>query len=262
MITRTIAFVALLAALGLLPRAVRADSADPCYVPARIASSEMTLPVVAERVRNKQPLTIAVLGSASSAGAGIGGALQAYPSRLRAELAQRFPGIPVTVDNFSKRGLAASEMAGIIVQRVVPARPALVIWQTGTVEAVRGADIRELGASLVAGIEVLRRTPADVILMTPQFSPRTAAMIDLARYADYMERIAGVSGTGLLDRHEIMRYWTEEGLIAFDSPTPAEQERLVDRIHGCLARLLADRIEAAAAAAPAAVATPPAAPAR
>jgi hypothetical protein len=227
-----------------------ARAADPgidrCRIPDSLIRPETLVPRVAEAVADGQPIKIVILGTASSAGAGVSDPRQAYPERLRDELSRRFPRAPVSLVNLAERGWTAAEMAAAIDGKVLPLKPTLVIWQTGTVEAVRGLDVNAMGDALGTGIVKLHAHQVDVVLIVPQYSPRTAAMVNFAPYTEYMERIAGGLEVNLFNRYDIMKHWVEEGFVDFDERGRVLQRFGADQVHGCLAVLLADLIERAA----------------
>jgi hypothetical protein len=52
-------------------------------------------------------------------------------------------------------------------------KPDLVVWQTGTIDAIRRVEPEEFRSALDEGIETLQNSGTDVILMNMQYSPRT-----------------------------------------------------------------------------------------
>ena len=227
-----------------------AQATDPgidwCRVPDAIVRPDSSLPRVAEAIAKGEPIKIVILGTASSAGAGVSAPYQAYPERLREELSRRFQPVLFSLVNLSQRGWTAVEMAATLDAKVIHLRPTLVIWQTGTVEAVRRLDVNQMGDALSAGIEKLKEGRIDAVLIEPQYSPHTAAMINFEPYAEYMQRIASGVGVNLFNRHDIMKYWVEKGFVKFDGSGRALQRFVGDQVHGCQATLLADLIERAA----------------
>ena len=227
-----------------------ARAADPgidwCRVPLDLVRPDSSLPRFAEAIAKGEPIRIVILGTASSAGAGVSAPYQAYPERLREELGRRFQPALVSLVNLSQRGWTAVEMAAALDAKVMQLKPTLVVWQTGSVEAVRGLDINQMGDSLGAGIEKLREGRIDVILIEPQYSPHAVSMVNFAPYADYMQRVAGSANVNLFNRHGIMKHWVEEGVVKFDISERALQRFVADQVHGCQAILLADLIERAA----------------
>jgi hypothetical protein len=219
---------------------------DWCRVPDALVRADWTLPRVAEAVRQDHSIRIVVLGTASSAGAGVSAPYRSYPERLREELARRFPHAPVTLVNLSQRGWTAVDMANALDAKVITLKPTIVIWQTGSVEAARGLDVNQMGDALGAGIDKLRGNHIDVILIEPQYNPHATAVINFEPYTEYMQRIADSLGINLFNRHDIMKHWVEEGMVNFDRPNRALQSLNADQVHDCLGLLLADLIDRAA----------------
>lgn len=219
---------------------------DWCRVPDALVRADTSLPHFAEAIAKGEPIKIVVLGTASSAGAGVSAPYQSYPERLREELGRRFQQAPISLVNLSQRGWTAVDMVATLDAKVIPLKPTLVVWQTGSVEAVRRLDINQMGNALSAGIGRLRAESIDVLLIEPQYSPHTAAMINFEPYTDYMQWIASSLDVNLFNRHDIMKHWVEEGFVKFDESGRALQHLNADQVHGCLAILLADLIERAA----------------
>jgi hypothetical protein len=234
----------LAAGLAFLPGAVRAqDVAAQCQVPAELATLEDPLPRLASRLGDR-PLSVTVIGSGSSAGAGTSGASRAYPQVLQRELERRL-GTPVVVDSIARRGATAADMLEIIRRNVVPRRPALVIWQTGTADAVRGVDINTFGDALEKGLDALHERGIDVVLMDMQYGPQTDSLLKLRPYRNYMLWAARGRDVPLFRRHDVMSYWAERGVVELSATTRPDQVKAADFVHDCLGRLLAAGIQAA-----------------
>jgi lysophospholipase L1-like esterase len=232
----TVAAMALMAGLGT---ALAADSPD-CAVSAHLAATDYPLPRVAAAVDRTRMLDIVVMGAGSSTLAGPGGADLAYPARLQAVLSKRFPGVKTKVVTNVKSRRSAAEMMEAFEKVLMEEKPVLVIWQSGTVDAITGVDPEDYRATLDEGIELLHAGGADVVLMNMQYSPRTESMIAIQAYADNMRLVAQQREVPLLDRFAIMRHWSELG--TFDLSTATRKLETAARIHDCLAQLLADII--------------------
>jgi hypothetical protein len=105
-----------------------------CDVPAYLLTTESTLPKVADAIKSGLPLDILVVGSRSSTITSSESG--AYPARLQAMLKEKLPSTVVNVafDLHSKK--TAEEVAAGFVKLVEDKKPTLVIWQTGTVDAM------------------------------------------------------------------------------------------------------------------------------
>jgi hypothetical protein len=83
------------------------------------------------------------------------------------------PNIGSSLDQGS-RGEIASQMLARFERDVLPYHPQLVIWQTGTNQALRSGDIEGYVDTIREGLSRLKATRADVVLMEPQFGPARA----------------------------------------------------------------------------------------
>jgi hypothetical protein len=119
-------------------------------------------------------------------------------------------------------------------------KPRLVIWQSGTADALNGVEADDFRSSLDAGVEKIQASGADVILMNMQYSPRTASMLDVSAYADVMRHVAQQRSALLFDRLAIMQYWNEAG--TFDLYTATKKYDMARQVHECIGRGLALQI--------------------
>lgn len=232
-----IAAVAVAAALYLLAGAA---FAEPCDVPGYLLFGSNELKHVAEAVQKQHKLTIAVVGTGSSILAGPDGPRSAYPARLEAVLKQKLPGIDVKVVSLVRTRMTTEDLAKGMEKVLTDEKPDLVIWQTGTLDAIRRVDPDEFRAALDEGVETLHKGGADVILMNMQYSPRTDIMVPLGPYADNMRHVAQQHEIPLFDRLAIMRNWSDTG--AFDLYAAGKDNVLAQRVHDCIGRGIAAMI--------------------
>ena len=219
----------------LVAAPVRAEDAPAsCEVPDYLLGSESTLAKVADTVKSGHPLNILVIGSRSST---ITGAeASAYPARLQEALKEKLPSIAVNVSLELEAKKTAEEVAGGIVNLMEAKKPTLVIWQTGTVDAMRSVDPDDFHAALDEGVAALQNAGADVVLMNPQYSPRTETMISVPPYLDNMRLVAQQHDVPLFDRFAIMRQWNDTG--DFDLFSATHGIDLAKRVHDCIGRAL------------------------
>jgi hypothetical protein len=228
----------LLAGLWTAGPARAEEAAVSCEVPAYLLASESVLPKVAEAIKSGHSLDILVVGSRSST---INATLNtsemgAYPGRLQAALKQKLPSITVNVSVEIQAKKTAEEMAAGLPKLMEGKKPTLVIWQTGTVDAMRSVDPEDFRAAVDDGVVALQEAGADVILMNPQYSPRTETMISAPPYLDNMRVVAQQHDVPLFDRFAIMRHWNESG--DFDLFSTFHGIELAKRVHDCLGRAL------------------------
>jgi hypothetical protein len=209
---------------GLLTAApMRAeDAAQRCEVPAYLLTSESALRKVADAVKSGHRLDILVVGSRSSTINTSDGS--AYPGRLQTMLREKLPSVTVNVS------------LELLVKLVEDKKPTLVIWQTGTVDAMRSIDPDDFRGAVDEGVAALQNAGADVVLMNLQYSPRTETMISASPYLDNMRVVAQQHDVPLFDRFAIMRHWNESG--DFDLFSATHGVELAKRVHDCLGRAL------------------------
>ena len=227
---------------------VRAED-DPtgCDVPASLLESGSALQKVAATVKEGRPLKVLVIGSRSST---LGSdAANAYPARMQAALKDKLPQLTVDLSVEIQASKSAEEVGSSLVKLMEGKTPTLVIWQTGTVDAMRSVDPDEFRTAVEEGVVALQNAGADVILMNPQYSPRTETMISVPPYIDNLRAVAQAHDIPLFDRFAIMRQWNEQG--DFDLFSAAHGIDLAKRVHDCLGRALAKFIIDAAHIGPA-----------
>jgi len=129
-----------------------ADEPAECRVAERLVQNPFPLPRASKALEAKR-LDILVLGGGSSMLPGASGESKAYPSRLQNVLAQKLPNIAikVTVDTKSRR--TAAEALRAIPQDLATAKPNLVVWQAGVIDAMQGVDPEAFSATLNKGVE-------------------------------------------------------------------------------------------------------------
>ena len=220
--------------------ATHAEKADVCAVPGYLMLGDSPLERVKAAVTKDKSLRILVLGTTSSTLPGAEGAKYAYPARLEAALRRRLPGVAVTVVTAAKPRQSASEMGELIEKLLLDEKPNLVLWQTGTFDAVRGLDPEEFRASIADGVETIQAGGADIILMNQQYSPRTELMVALGPYADNMRWVAREREVPLFDRLAVMRHWYDSGQIDLYAAT--KDIGTAKLVHDCIGRALASMI--------------------
>jgi lysophospholipase L1-like esterase len=231
--------IALIAMIALMRgAAIAADEA--CEVPDSFLSSETDLTRVTKEIKDSHRLDISVIGTGSSALPGSDGARYAYPARLEDVLKQRLTGIDVKVTAHVQSRATTADMSSGLEKVLTDDKPALVIWQTGTADALSGIEPEDFRSSLDDGVETIQTAGTDVILMNMQYSPRTESMLDVSTYADVMRWVAQQRGALLFDRLGIMRAWNDDG--TFDLYAATKKYDMARSVHDCISRALASQI--------------------
>jgi hypothetical protein len=235
---RTLATAVLLCCQFLGP--ALAEELPDCNVPSYFISGDSALKRVAASVKERKSLRIIVVGTASSSLIGPTGAASAYPARMQVALERRLPGVAVETRAMVRPRQTASQMAGEMEKFAADSKPVLVIWQAGTVDAMRGVDPDSFRFAIGAGVDALQKAGSDVILMNLQFSPRTESVIALGSYADNMRLVSRERDIPLFDRLAIMRHWNDVG--TFDLATATKDTKMAAQVHDCIGRALASQI--------------------
>jgi lysophospholipase L1-like esterase len=214
-----------------------------CRLPRDIIEDDPRLAATAERLRAKEPLTIVAIGGASTAGIAAGeGGQWAYPRRLEEALRRRVPGVAITVLNKAVPRQTAQQMIDRFAKDVIPAEPTLVIWETGTVDAVRGADVETFAAAVQDGIAALRQNKSDVLLVNMQYNPDTESVINFGPYLEALRHSADLADVYVFRRFEAMKYWSENGVFNFVDVPKDAREGLARDVYRCLGDALAEAI--------------------
>ncbi|WP_162136938.1 SGNH/GDSL hydrolase family protein [Magnetospirillum molischianum] len=198
------------------------------------------LPHVAAKLAGGGPVRVVTLGSSSTAGFGASSADHSYPTRLGELLAQAFRNDQIEVINSGINGQNAEEMVARLYHDAIEEGADLVIWQTGTNDAVSRIDPEKFRDHLERGIAWLAEAGIDLILMDPQFYPGLRSQPVYERYVEVMRETAARHDVPLFPRYELMRHW------ASLSPPPAflsdDRFHLNDDGYACIAELVAAMI--------------------
>ena len=213
-----------------------------CAAPAGLMTVGPALRRAAGRIRQRQPLRIIAVGSSSTLGVGASDPQLSYPSRLEAELRERFPGRDIRVVNRGRSGEDAPEEAIRLERDVIAEHPDLVIWQVGTNALLRRDDFTTDDASIRAGIARLRSGGSEVVLMDLQFAPRVIGRPAHMAMERLIAAAAEETGVGLFRRFEIMHSWQEEQAADGAPMIGADGLHMTDRGYECLAVDLAEAL--------------------
>jgi hypothetical protein len=239
--------IARLAGLAMVMLGSHPALADPrCAVPHELLEDDGQLPITAAAVKRHAPLKIVAIGGASTAGSGASGIAASYPMRVQAHLETRLRGSSVTIINKALARQTTAEMIARFNLEVLPERPVLVIWETGTMDAIRGVDLDSFTRTLTDGIARLKAGGADVILIDPQYSPRTLALMNLQPYLEAIHMVGDATRIDVFNRFDIMHLWVDQGRFDMTLKPPkltAEIDALYDCVGQLLAQVIAERLE-------------------
>jgi acyl-CoA thioesterase I len=158
----------------------------------------------------KRAGTILVVGSSSTVGLGASSPLKTYVAQLQLNLQRAFPGANLRVVARGVSGEMAQGAAARMKREVAATRPALVIWQVGTNDALGHYAMERFENCLQRTLAWLKDQGVDVILLNPQYGE---ALIKDAYYEKIVSSIARVSAQEnvlLVDRFGSMRGWARD----------------------------------------------------
>ena len=219
--------------------AASAVSGDACAVAEHLVHADAGLPRAAAAIQAGN-LTVAVIGTTSSTLPGANGQSLAYPAKLEAVLQKKLPNVAVKIILMIKPRQTAAEMTGFFPKLLKDEKPALVIWQTGTADAMRGIAADNFQTTVEAGVDRLQAGGADVVFVNMQYSPRTDAVLSTEPYAEALRWVSLERALNLFDRQAIMRQWSELG--TFDLMAATKTTEIAAQVHGCIGSLLANLI--------------------
>jgi acyl-CoA thioesterase-1 len=265
-----VALVGLGAACAL---AGAAPAPDPCGPPDDLAGAVGGLPKVADAIKTVSRLRVLAVGSATMFGpeaslqpgtvtsqsmgaAPTAPALKppatpvpsegAFPMQMAKALRAALPGVQVDLVLRGGRGMTAADMLGQLRQELQAGQYQLVLWQTGTVEAVRNTPPGEFAQTLSEGAEAVEAAKANLILIDPQFSRFLQMNSNLDPYIQALQQAASMPGVLMFHRFDLMRSWANDGRMDLERTPKPDRKRTVEALHACLGAHLANLIMAGA----------------
>ena len=227
------------------PRVAMLGSRD-CAVPLRIGRLDGPPLHALASLRREEGFKIVALGSSSTQGIGATNPDNSFPHQLQLMLERRFPTSTVRVVNKGIGGQLARDMLARLQEDVIDQRPDLVIWQTGTNDVTAGVAPHDFVEVLRKGVAELRDAGIDVLIVTPQYTPRNATSDADATYAQVFNGLAGDLGVTVFHRRAVMQQWVDSGRFSFATMLAADRFHMNDNGYRCWASVLADAIEYAA----------------
>jgi len=236
---------AILAGTSLAWARAEDSPAEFCLAVNQNLSLEAKLPRTAARVRSGGPVRIVAVGSSSTVGLWMRDSSKTYPQVMKRELERLWPGTQVEVVNSGRSGDTIPGNLKRFERDVFAHRPDLVIWQLGTNDIAWGGNMKGLREKVSSGIDSLKASGADVILMDLQYAPKVLASRHYADMEAMLRVVALQKKVGLFSRFELMQKSTEAGLpkgalVAWDGLHNSRDG------YDCMGRSLARAIAAAA----------------
>jgi hypothetical protein len=238
--TTSLRYRIVLVMLALMFAPAGALAKQECSVPERFFTYEPLLPKTVKALVGGRRVVITVLGGASTVGRAAGDLERAWPARLGVALTQRFPSALPRIVNLAVARQTAKQAFDRLERDVLPLKPTLVIWETGTMEAVRGLDVDEFRETVQTGVDKIRAGGAELVLMNMQFSRETHAVIHFEPYLSALRELSDANDVPLFRRYGIMRYWAENGVLDLRAEDTEKRRQLAQKLYDCIGRAMAE----------------------
>jgi lysophospholipase L1-like esterase len=214
-----------------------------CTVPNALIAFDSPLTRLAEVIQRNRVIRVIAIGSSSTEGHGASSKEAAYPERFDREMDRLYPGKDFQVVNLGKGGELADHMLVRLLRDVIPQRPALVLWQTGVNDVISGVDLKAFQVTLEAGIAALKTAGIEVVLVDPQFYPRSTTVPHYEKYVSTMHAIAEAHHVPVFRRYAIMKHLLASGQHTIEKFLWRDKFHLNDISYGCLAELMAAAVK-------------------
>lgn len=229
--------------LAALPARAGSEAGD-CNAPDEFLTADESFDDVGAAIAKGGPVAILAVGSATTVGSvnrsgQPTSTTEAFPGFMLHALEKALPNVRFTLTVQGGRGMTAEDMLPLIGAALQQQHYALVLWQTGTVEAVRGLRPDGMQEVLQDGVQRARDAGADVVLIDPQFSRFLRANTDLDAYEGVMQQVATMPGVVLFRRFDLMRAWANDGRVDLERTAAADRAKALDLLNRCLGQTLA-----------------------
>jgi hypothetical protein len=196
------------------------------------------LPHFAAALRPGGQVDVLALGSATLLGPH-GGVAGSMPDRMAQALQATLPRVKVRVALRASPAASAAEMLTILRKELGEQRYQLVLWQTGTVEALRTEPPEQFRHILEDGAAAVAAARADLVLIDMPYSRLLSGKADLEPYRAAMAGLADRPGVALFPRYALTRSWAEGGALALEESAKPERRHTAAMLRLCLGQALA-----------------------
>jgi hypothetical protein len=209
-----------------------------CAAPQELVEPDETLPRLASVLHPGGRLNVLALGSGMMLGPN-GELEESFPYLMARILEAAVPGLEVRLAVIAAKGLTAEEMLGNLRDELAHGEYGLVLWQTGSVEAVRRLSTDAFRQTLAAGAQAVRDAGGELVLIDPPYGPALRSRAQLDPYLAILHDAEKFDGVVLFPRFALMRHWAQSGEFDPEHAPRAERDDTLDILHACLANALA-----------------------
>jgi acyl-CoA thioesterase I len=144
------------------------------------------------------------------------------------------------------RDMTAEAMLPILQRELAAHHYDLILWQTGTVEAVHGLRPDRLREVLQEGADALANAQADLVLVDPQFSRFMRANVDVSPYETVLQQMTGNPDVTLFRRFDLTQLWIGSGQVDLERASRDQRDGTIALLNTCLGEALARYVLAGA----------------
>ena len=240
--------VVLMAITIIEPASACAGTSLPCGIPTTAVTPSESLAHVRAAMTERHTVNILALGSASTVGQfptssgpnptapSLG---NSFPMRMLDALRGMRRNVAFHLDVNGRRGMMAGEMLTILRTQLAAHHYDLVLWQTGTVEAVHGVRPELLQEALEDGAAAVDDAHADLVLIDPQFSRFLRANIDIFPYESVLEQATSYPGVTLFHRMDLTEDWVTNEQVDLERASQKDRDKTIRILNACLGEALA-----------------------
>jgi lysophospholipase L1-like esterase len=196
-----------------LSEQVTGAPAEACLAANRDLSLGARLPRTSARLKSGEPLLIVAIGSSSTVGLWVLQSSATYPEVMRQELVRLRSNARIEVVNSGRIGDRVEDTVARFNRDVFAHKPDLVVWQLGTNDVAWGGQLNsQLKNRVLHGIQTLKESGADIILMDLQYAPMVLASPYYSKMEAIISEVAREQKIGLFSRFALMRKSIEAGV--------------------------------------------------
>jgi len=186
--------------------------AEACLAANQNLTLGAPLPHTSARLKAGGLIKVVAMGSSSTVGLWVMSAAATYPEVMRRELIRLRPNSDIQIINSGRVGDTIPGNIARFDRDVLSAKPDLVIWQLGTNDIAWGGRADGLKSIISGGVQTLKASGADVILMDLQYAPVVLASSDHSIMQRIIADGARQQQVGLFPRFALMRRSIDAGL--------------------------------------------------
>jgi|SRR5665213_2796469 len=230
---------ALLMLFALPAVAAGAPDSQSCGAAPQFVAIQKSLGPLKAAIDAGGPIEILAVGSGTTTGANAEQPDSAFPYRMLDALRADLPHVTFNLTVRGGRGMSAEEMLPLVRTQLRQTPTQLVLWQTGTVEAIRAMRASRMRQALREGLDAIRQAGSSLVLIDPQFTRALRANTDVEPYETELQQIGVLPDVALFHRYELTRFWALQGQIDPERAAKDTREAELARLNVCLGRTLA-----------------------